>query len=164
MKYLFISIFSIFSIFFNLAYANELPTEDEIYQQLVPYEKSRGLTIKKKGKASFDFDMINFDFDSSVISINSYEILKRIGNVLNRNDMQKVKFEIIGHTDAKGDANYNQKLSEKRAKSVKNYLIDNYEIKSSRLNDIGKGESQLLPNIGSLDSKNRRVQINTILD
>ena len=164
MKYLFISIFSIFSIFFNLAYANELPTEDEIYQQLVPYEKSRGLTIKKKEKASFDFDMINFEFDSSVISINSYEILKRIGNVLNRDDMQTVKFEIIGHTDAKGDANYNQKLSEKRAKSVKNYLIDNYEIKSSRLNDIGKGESQLLPNIDSLDSKNRRVQINTILN
>ena len=161
MKYLFIIIFS---IFLNLAYANELPTEDEIYQQLVPYEKSRGLTIKKKGKASFDFDMINFDFDSSVISINSYEILKRIGNVLNRDDMQTVKFEIIGHTDAKGDANYNQKLSEKRAKSVKNYLIDNYEIKSSRLNDIGKGESQLLPNIDSLDSKNRRVQINTILN
>ena len=44
MKYLFIIIFS---IFLNLAYANELPTEDEIYQQLVPYEKSRGLTIKK---------------------------------------------------------------------------------------------------------------------
>ena len=103
MKYLFIIIFS---IFFNLAYANELPTEDEIYQQLVPYEKSRGLTIKKKEKASFDFDMINFEFDSSVISINSYEILKRIGNVLNRDDMQTVKFEIIGHTDAKGDANY----------------------------------------------------------
>jgi|TARA_B100000787_G_C16098153_1_gene252168 outer membrane protein OmpA-like peptidoglycan-associated protein len=161
MKYLFIIIFS---IFLNLAYANELPTEDEIYQQLVPYEKSRGLTIKKKEKASFDFDMINFEFDSSVISINSYEILKRIGNVLNRDDMQTVKFEIIGHTDAKGDANYNQKLSEKRAKSVKNYLIDNYEIKSSRLNDIGKGESQLLPNIDSLDSKNRRVQINTILN
>jgi outer membrane protein OmpA-like peptidoglycan-associated protein len=161
MKYLFIIIFS---IFLNLAYANELPTEDEIYQQLVPYEKSRGLTIKKKEKASFDFDMINFEFDSSVISINSYEILKRIGNVLNRDDMQTVKFEIIGHTDAKGDANYNQKLSEKRAKSVKNYLIDNYEIKSSRLKDIGKGESQLLPNIDSLDSKNRRVQINTILN
>ena len=161
MKYLFIIIFS---IFFNPTYANELPTEDEIYQQLVTYEKYRGLTIKKKEKASFDFDMINFEFDSSVISINSYEILKRIGNVLNRNDMQKVKFEIIGHTDAKGDANYNQKLSEKRAKSVKNYLIDNYEIKLSRLNDIGKGESQLLPNIDSLDSKNRRVQINTILN
>jgi len=160
MKYLFIIIFS---IFFNLAYANELPTEDEIYQQLVPYEKSRGLTIKKKGKASFDFDMINFEFDSSVISINSYEILKRIGNVLNRDDMQKVKFEIIGHTDAKGDANYNQKLSERRASSVKNYLIKNYNIKPLKLKNIGKGESQLLPNLDALDSKNRRVQINTIL-
>jgi hypothetical protein len=49
--------------------AKELPTEEEIYQRLVPYEKTRGLTIKKKEKASFDFDMINFDFDSAVINI-----------------------------------------------------------------------------------------------
>jgi len=87
MKYLFIILLS---GFFNLSYANELPTEEEIYQKLVPYEKTRGLTIKKKEKASFDFDMINFEFDSAIITINSYEILKRIGNVLNREDMKKI--------------------------------------------------------------------------
>ena len=160
MKYLFIILLS---GFFNLSYANELPTEEEIYQKLVPYEKTRGLTIKKKEKASFDFDMINFEFDSAIITINSYEILKRIGNVLNREDMKKIEFEIIGHTDAKGDVNYNQKLSERRANSVKNYLIKNYNIKSSRLKIIGKGESQLLPNMDALNPKNRRVEISTIL-
>lgn len=161
MKYLFlICIVS----FFNLSFAKDLPTEEEIYQQLVPFEKTRGLTIKKKEKASFDFDMINFEFDSSVIMINSYEILKRIGNVLNREDLKKNKFEIIGHTDAKGNFDYNQKLSERRARAVKNYLIDNYNIKPSRLMNIGRGESQLLPNVNENDAKNRRVEISTIIN
>ena len=161
MKYLIIALIYSFT---NLVYANDLPTEDEIYQQLTPYEKTRGLTIKKKEKASYNFDMINFEFDSSTITINSYEILKRIGNVLNRDDMSKLKFEIIGHTDSKGDEVYNQKLSEKRARAVMYYLIDNYDIKPSRFVAIGKGESQLLPDIAGVNFKNRRVEINTILN
>ena len=144
--------------------AKELPTEEEIYQRLVPYEKTRGLTIKKKEKASFDFDMINFDFDSAVINISSYEILRRIGNVLNRDDMVDVKFEIIGHTDNKGSDDYNQKLSEDRARSVKHYLIDNYKVKPISLLDSGKGESELLANIDGSNPKNRRVEISSMLD
>ena len=148
----------------SLIQANELPTEEEIYQRLVPYEKTRGLTIKKKEKASFDFDMINFEFDSAVININSYEILRRIGNVMNNDDMVNVKFKIIGHTDNKGSDEYNQKLSEDRARSVKNYLTDNYNVRSIRLMDSGKGESQLLADIDGSNPKNRRVEISSVLD
>ena len=78
--------------------------------------------------------------------------------------MVNVKFKIIGHTDNKGSDEYNQKLSEGRARSVKNYLTDNYNIKSIRLMDSGKGESQLLSGIDGSNPKNRRVEISSVLD
>jgi outer membrane protein OmpA-like peptidoglycan-associated protein len=78
--------------------------------------------------------------------------------------MVDVKFEIIGHTDNKGSDDYNQKLSEDRARSVKHYLIDNYKVKPISLLDSGKGESELLANIDGSNPKNRRVEISSILD
>ena len=83
---------------------------------------------------------------------------------MNKDDMVNVKFKIIGHTDNKGSDEYNQKLSEDRARSVKNYLTDNYNVRSIRLMDSGKGESQLLADIDGSNPKNRRVEISSVLD
>jgi OOP family OmpA-OmpF porin len=68
---------------------------------------------------------------------------------------------IEGHTDNVGSAEYNQKLSQARANSVRQYLIDNFGIKASRLSAIGYG---LTKPIASNDTeegrqKNRRVQV-----
>ncbi|HZV98610.1 MAG TPA: OmpA family protein [Methylophilaceae bacterium] len=48
---------------------------------------------------------------------------------------------ITGHTDRIGDANYNQKLSERRARSVKKYLMSQ-GIEANRLHTVGKGEKE----------------------
>jgi len=145
--------------------ADPIPSADEIFKELLPYEQnSRGLTIKKKEKASISFDMINFEFDSDVITLDSKPLLKNIGEAISREELKSNSFMIIGHTDSKGGADYNQTLSEKRAKSVKYYLITNFDIQPNRFIDIGKGESELLPEVPGDDAKNRRVEISTIIN
>ena len=66
---------------------------------------------------------------------------------------------IAGHTDAVGSNGYNQSLSERRAESVRKYLMDKHNLDISKLIAIGYGEEQLklpeTPNAG----ENRRVQI-----
>jgi len=68
--------------------------------------------------------------------------------------------QIVGHTDSDGDAAYNQQLSERRANSVADVLLD-AGIPFSRIQTFGRGESQ--PLASNLDpagkSENRRVEI-----
>ena len=73
---------------------------------------------------------------------------------------------ITGHTDRIGDANYNQKLSERRANTVKNYLISQ-GIDENRLHAVGKGESEPVAECAGVRGKkaieclqpNRRVVV-----
>ena len=81
-------------------------------------------------------------------------------------DNPSVKVTIEGHTDSKGTDAYNQKLSERRANAVKNYLESN-GVTASRLDAVGKGESDpVVPNTkpDGKDNpegraKNRRVEL-----
>jgi outer membrane protein OmpA-like peptidoglycan-associated protein len=67
---------------------------------------------------------------------------------------------IEGHTDNTGDSEYNQSLSEKRARSVENY-VKGKGIKGSRITSVGHGEGQPVDNNNSETGrqKNRRVEI-----
>jgi OOP family OmpA-OmpF porin len=67
---------------------------------------------------------------------------------------------IEGHTDNVDTAEYNQKLSEARANSVRQYLIDNFGIKASRLTAVGYGETKPIASNKTEEGrqKNRRVQ------
>lgn len=70
-------------------------------------------------------DLINniyFDFSNSQVTPNSYESLDKIAEVMKANSNRH--FLIVGYTDAKGDANFNLALSEQRAKSVYEALVD----------------------------------------
>ena len=68
--------------------------------------------------------------------------------------------QVIGHTDSDGDAAYNQQLSERRASSVANILL-NSGVPSGRLQAFGRGESQPVASNLSAQGKaqNRRVEI-----
>ncbi len=65
---------------------------------------------------------------------------------------------IEGHTDARGDDEYNELLSMRRAQSVKRYLVAQHGIDASRLRAIGMGEYENLPGLAPLAPENRRVQ------
>ena len=84
------------------------------------------------------FEDIHFDFDKSTLKPEARTILKRNIQILNDNPNAKVR--IAGYTSASGTEEYNQKLSERRAKAVEEYLISE-GIARNRLTMIGYGES-----------------------
>ncbi|MHA6696963.1 OmpA family protein [Chryseobacterium sp. A301] len=82
---------------------------------------------------------IEFDFDSSQVLPSNRPILNSAANYINSSTGN---YNVVGGTDTAGSDAYNQKLSERRAGSVKNYLIES-GVESTRLNAIGRGEKDL---------------------
>lgn len=82
---------------------------------------------------------INFDFDKSNIKREFVPVLDEAAQLLK--DNPNVQITIEGHTDAKGADEYNQRLSERRAKAVKQYLVSR-GVEASRLDTVGKGERE----------------------
>jgi outer membrane protein OmpA-like peptidoglycan-associated protein len=85
------------------------------------------------------FEDVHFDFDKSTLKPEAQTILKR--NIQLLKDNPKAQVRIAGYTSAAGTEEYNQKLSERRAKAVEEYLISEGIISSDRLSMIGYGES-----------------------
>ena len=81
----------------------------------------------------------HFFFDSYALTENGKTILNYNARILKANP--KMKIRIAGYTSASGTAEYNQKLSERRAASVKDYLVKEGGIAQDRLTKIGYGET-----------------------
>lgn len=81
-----------------------------------------------------------FDFDKSSIKPEADAALRQV--VLIIANKRKGNVTITGHTDAKGSADYNQSLSEKRARSVRQWFIANANVPKNVLLTLGLGESQ----------------------
>ena len=82
---------------------------------------------------------VHFDFDKSTLTPEAQTILKRNLQLLKENP--KAKIRIAGYTSASGTEEYNQKLSERRAKAVMDYLVKEGVSTPDRLSEIGHGES-----------------------
>ena len=102
--------------------------------------------------ATFKGDVM-FDFDSSILKPGAYAELDRVAKILNSYPQTSIRIE--GHTDSTGTEAYNQGLSEKRAVTVKNALIQR-GVDPNRITSVGYGESQP---ISSNNATNRRVNI-----
>lgn len=89
-----------------------------------------------------EIEGIEYDFDRATLRPASKEILDKLVEFLELNN--NLVIEINSHTDARGSDKYNQRLSQRRAKSCVDYFIKN-GIGKTRLKAIGYGESQ--PNI-----------------
>ena len=100
---------------------------------------------------------INFEYNKSTITNESYEILNDVAIQLKRNP--DIKIKICGHTDAQGSDEYNLKLSEDRANSVKTALI-NLGINKNRIKVKGYGKTKpIAPNDTEENKKkNRRIE------
>ena len=100
-----------------------------------------------------------FDFDKSVIKAAYYGELDRWVDFFQ--DNPEITAEIYGHADSTGPTVYNQKLSERRAKAVVDYLVGK-GVDSSRLSPVGFGETKpIAPNATPEGrQKNRRVEVN----
>ncbi len=131
--------------------------KDAAYKKV---EKIVELPDVKEG-ASMVLSNIFFDFNSANLQQESYAELNQIVSFLKENP--EVKIEISGHTDNIGSQEYNQKLSEQRAKAVVDYLID-HGISPDRLKYRGAGFSEPIASNDTPEGreKNRRVEFKVI--
>ncbi|HEV8629020.1 MAG TPA: OmpA family protein [Thermoanaerobaculia bacterium] len=98
-----------------------------------------------------------FDFDKADIRPDAADALGKLATIIGAYPHGKVELE--GHTDAKGDDAYNQKLSERRAQSVARWLAE-HGVDAGRMTTRGWGESKPVAD-NTTDAgrqKNRRVQ------
>ncbi|HEX2122451.1 MAG TPA: OmpA family protein [Thermoanaerobaculia bacterium] len=101
---------------------------------------------------------ILFDFDSASLRSSSRDELREMAQVFN--EYRDTTIVVQGHTDSKGTAAYNQRLSERRADAVSGYLED-LGVRGSRIDAVGYGESnpKASNNTASGRQQNRRVEI-----
>jgi outer membrane protein OmpA-like peptidoglycan-associated protein len=119
------------------------------------------LAVIAKERPSIDLE-IYFDFNSADIASKSVPDVITLGRALTNPELQGGVFLIAGHTDAKGGQDYNQKLSERRAQAVREYLIENFRIASDSLVAAGYGKEQLKNRANPFGGENRRVQITNL--
>jgi outer membrane protein OmpA-like peptidoglycan-associated protein len=109
-------------------------------------------------KPNIDLE-ITFDYNSADISQKSLPSVQALGKALTSPDLKGSTFIVAGHTDAAGGEGYNQDLSERRADSIKHYLMQNYGIANGDLVTVGYGKSKLKDPSQPLAEVNRRVQV-----
>lgn len=98
---------------------------------------------------------IQFDLNSARVRSEYSQSLANLAQAMH--DNPSMVFEIGGHADAVGDAGYNKELSERRAASVRDYLVAIHGVEPERLSVVGYGESRLLPGLAGNDGRHRRV-------
>ena len=124
---------------------------------------AQGMKPAKPAKPAEPISMtlhFEFDFDKDVVRPDNHNDAKMIADALNK--YPKADAQLEGHTDSLGDDAYNMDLSRRRANSVKNYVVEKFNIKASRISTVGYGESKP---VASNDTdagrqKNRRVVAN----
>ena len=119
-------------LFYSKSFALQTQPKDDAYMlvaELMPIKK--GATVK--------LENVFFDFDSYQLQKRSQVELNKVIEFLNNNP--KVRIELAGHTDSKGDDAYNKQLSAQRAQAVYEYLAAN-GIAKERLEHRGYGEEK----------------------
>jgi OmpA-OmpF porin, OOP family len=125
-----------------------------------------GQTIGADGcpvKLVIDLKGVNFDFDKATLRDDSVTILDEAVAVLNK--YPQLRVAVDGHTDLCGAADYNQKLSENRAKTVFQYLVDKGIATDRLVGPTGYGEANPLVATGDKfpeckNETNRRTELN----
>ena len=129
---------------------------------------NRGITIEDRVElsaavatgsvAAIDLEVL-FAYNSADLSPTAASQLMQLGRALTATSLSGSTFAIAGHTDAAGGREYNQRLSERRAASVKLFLTANFSIPEAKLIVIGYGQEQLKDTADPYGQINRRVQV-----
>lgn len=106
--------------------------------------------------------LVEFDFDKAVVKPQYHNDLEKVANFMKA--YPKTTAQLEGHTDSVGTDAYNMKLSERRAESVKNYLVEKFGIDGSRLSTVGYGETKPVATNDTDEGRqmNRRVVTNIV--
>lgn len=120
-------------------------------------KKHKSVQMADKADKNWVLIGVNFDFNKSTLSPESYPILADAAGVLLLNP--ELKVEIQGHTDNIGSASSNNKLSVARAESVKGYLMAK-GVEASRLSTTGFGDTKPISDNKTAQGRtfNRRIE------
>ena len=101
-----------------------------------------------------------FDFDKSNLKPEGKQAIQQLAQDLNNRGANVQKITVVGNTDSKGTDAYNQKLSERRAAAVGNYMIEN-GVPASLIEAYGNGERNPVADNATAEGRaqNRRVDI-----
>ena len=146
---------------------NEVVENEVVENEVVEPEVVEPDYSDSKPISDSNLPVLYFVYEATSLIESSKTDLDKVFNYMKDNPTAKIK--IIGHTDSKGEEDYNQLLSKIRANSIKNYL-NSKGIGWSRMNSVGLGESKpVAENTTSsgLDNKqgrqkNRRVEFEII--
>lgn len=161
----YISIISI-AMFFSTCGAAGQEQSDVIDSEQIadaltqPRTRSLVRAIGVQAKAKIDLN-IPFEVNSSKLVPEAQQQLEQLSDALTRNSFAGIRFQIAGHTDASGTAEYNRKLSESRANVVMQYLIDD-GVNPAQLESVGFGEEMPLVSANPGHPDNRRVEIRNL--
>jgi outer membrane protein OmpA-like peptidoglycan-associated protein len=87
---------------------------------------------------------IQFGLNSAELTRGAKATLDELGKALQRDELRTLRFQVAGHTDAKGSDKANEELSRRRAASVVAYLQQGFSIEGERLEAVGYGEKALV--------------------
>ncbi len=115
----------------------------------------------EEGKKKLILEGVIFEINSAKLTLNAQQILDGVAKSLA--DWPEVRVEIAGHTDSTGSDTHNQGLSERRANSVRDYLMSK-GVSGQRMVAKGYGESKPIADNNTKDgrTKNRRVVLNKL--
>lgn len=103
-----------------------------------------------------------FDVDKTEIRPQYRDEIAKVGNFMNQYPTTTAVIE--GHSDNVGDAEYNRNLSQRRAESVVNYLVDAFGIDRTRLSAVGHGSSYPIADNATDAGKQANRRIEAIID
>lgn len=131
---------------------------------------TRGLEVAAKPAAAgeaggaihkIDLD-IRFANDSDQITGDAQSQLAQLGRALSSPELAHYRFLIAGHTSATGSRQHNQHLSELRARAVRSYLLQRFNIAPRRIEATGYGSSRPLPGFAPEALQQRRVEVSAL--
>ncbi len=102
-----------------------------------------------------------FGFDSAELSDDGKSIINERIQRFSGKNIKTLEVKVVGYTDASGPAAYNLKLSERRARTVADYLEQNTKIPDEEIESVGMGEEYPIADNGTREGRklNRRVEI-----
>jgi len=115
-----------------------------------------------KPTPSIDLD-VYFNFNSAAIRSEAEPQLRELGAALTDSRLKGATISIGGHTDAVGGYAFNQKLSERRAIAIKQYLVDNFQLPPANLRAVGYGKQMPKNKMDPFAPENRRVEIENLV-
>jgi outer membrane protein OmpA-like peptidoglycan-associated protein len=145
--------------------------QDEKFIDSMRHRTTRSLSVGErekiatiaKDKPSIDLE-INFEYDSARIGSAAEKTVNELGKALTDSSLKGNTFILGGYADGRGRAGYNQELSERRADSVKRYLVEKFDIPASSLVTAGYGSTHFKNSNDPFAAENRRVAVTNMAD